>query len=41
MVTYIGVSDKFLRDSGNRIPAENATFAQCLTASKVDMVATW
>jgi len=40
IVTYIGVSDRFLRDSGNRIPAENATFAQCLTASKVNMVAT-
>jgi len=26
MVTYTGVSDKFLRDSGSRISAENTTF---------------
>jgi len=25
-MTYLGVCDKFLRDSGCRIPAENATF---------------
>jgi len=41
MVTYIEVCDKFLRDSGSRIPAENVTFLDRWETFKVDMPVVW